>query len=159
MLAATYCASGRSIIAGHIREFEPDIVHVHELYPFFSPWILLECKRAGVPVIMTCHDYRLTCPTYQHLCRGMVCQLCAKGHEYWCVLKNCRENIFESLAYAMWKVVARKFELFFNNVSVFIAGSQFAKARLMRCRLCGGAHRYSAEYGFWSGLGCRAIDG
>lgn len=125
-----YSASGRSIITGHIRKFEPDIVHVHELYPFFSPWILLECKRAGVPVIMTCHDYRLTCATYQHLSKGKVCELCANGHEYWCVLKNCRDNIFESFAYAIWKVIARKLQLFYNNVSVFIAGSQFAKARL-----------------------------
>ncbi len=127
-----YCKSGRRIIAKHIREHKPDIVHVHELYPFFSPWILPECRLAGVPVVLTCHDYRLTCPTYQHLCKGMVCELCADGREYWCVFKNCADNIFESIAYALWNAVARKFHLFHDNVSYFISLSEFAKVRFSR---------------------------
>src|SRR5947207_249745 len=52
-----------------VREFEavlrlrpPQVVHVHELYPLISPWILPSCERAGIPVIMSCSDFRLSCP-------------------------------------------------------------------------------------------------
>ena len=37
-------------IASLIEEFRPDVVHVYELYPLISPWILAECRRRGVPV-------------------------------------------------------------------------------------------------------------
>jgi glycosyltransferase involved in cell wall biosynthesis len=41
----------------------PDVVHVHSVYPMFSPSVLVACRRAGVPVVMTVHSHGLTCPT------------------------------------------------------------------------------------------------
>ena len=32
-------------LAARIKEFKPDVVHVYELYPMISPWILPECRR------------------------------------------------------------------------------------------------------------------
>ena len=126
-----YSASSRKAMAKLIREFKPDLIHVHGLYPFFSPWILVECRLAGVPVVMTFHEYRLTCPTSHHLLNNTVCELCVGGHEYWCVLKNCRNNIFESVAYALHNVIARKFRLFQDNVTVPIAYNEFARHQLI----------------------------
>ena len=48
----------------------PDLVHAHNLYPFFSPSVLVACRRAGVPVVMTTHNYFLTCPVINHLYQG-----------------------------------------------------------------------------------------
>ena len=109
----------------------PDVVHVHSVYPMFSPSILVACRRMNVPVVMTVHSHNLTCPTWYHLYKGQVCEECVGGHEYRCVLKNCRNNILESSAYALRSSVARSFRLFHDNVTVLIALTPFAKAKLV----------------------------
>jgi glycosyltransferase involved in cell wall biosynthesis len=109
----------------------PDVVHVHNLYPWFSPSVLVACRRAGVPVVMTAHNYLLTCPITNHLYRGRVCEKCFGGREYWCVLRNCRGNRAESLAYAVRSFTARKLRFFHRYVTVLIVLSDFAKQRLI----------------------------
>jgi glycosyltransferase involved in cell wall biosynthesis len=115
-----------------IESDRPDVVHVHSVYPMFSPSILVACQRKNVPVVMTVHSHNLTCPTWYHLYKGRVCEDCVGGHEYRCVLKNCRNNVFESSAYALRSGVARKFRLFHDNVSVLIVLTQFAKTKLLQ---------------------------
>ncbi|HUG69104.1 MAG TPA: glycosyltransferase [Pirellulaceae bacterium] len=112
-------------------EDRPDVVHVHNLYPLFSPSVLVACKRAGVPVVMSVHNQQLTCPRADHLRRGRICEKCVGGGEYNCVLRNCRQNIFESVAYAARSAFARKMRLFHDNVTLFVAVSEFAKSRLV----------------------------
>jgi glycosyltransferase involved in cell wall biosynthesis len=115
-----------------IEKDRPDVVHVHSVYPMFSPSILVACKRKNVPVVMTVHSHNLTCPTWYHLYQGRVCEDCVGGHEYRCVIKNCRSNILESSAYALRSSVARRFRLFHDNVSKLIVMTPFAKAKLLR---------------------------
>jgi glycosyltransferase involved in cell wall biosynthesis len=114
-----------------LKSDRPDVVHVHSVYPMFSPSILVACRRAGVPVVMTVHTHNLTCPAWYHLYKGRVCEDCLGGHEYRCVLKNCRENIFESSGYALRNTFARVFRLFHDNVTMIIVMTRFAKERLM----------------------------
>lgn len=110
----------------------PDVVHVHSVYPMFSPSVLVACRRANVPVVMTVHSHNLTCPTWHHLYKGRICEDCLGGHEYRCVLKNCRNNILESSAYALRSSVARSFRLFHDNVDMLIVMTVFAKEKLLR---------------------------
>jgi glycosyltransferase involved in cell wall biosynthesis len=39
--------------------FQPDVVHIHNIYTHFSPSILRPCKQRGIPVVMTVHDHAL----------------------------------------------------------------------------------------------------
>jgi len=117
-----------------VREFErvlaerrPDIVHVHELYPLISPWILPACARAKVPVVMTCNDFRLSCPIATHYSHREMCYRCLGGREYWCVLRNCRGSVPESIAYAARGASARRFGLFDHNVDTFLTISDFQR--------------------------------
>ena len=112
----------------------PDIVHVHDLYPLLVS-ILPACRETGVPVVMTVHNYRLTCPTLFHFHKGKVCEKCLGGREYWCILRNCREDLFESTAFALHNIVARRYRLFIDNVTVFIAITEFVKTQLQRAGL------------------------
>ncbi|WBO85369.1 glycosyltransferase [Hymenobacter yonginensis] len=45
-----------------IEDFQPDILHIHNLFPVASPAVLWAARQAGVPVVMTLHNYRLICP-------------------------------------------------------------------------------------------------
>lgn len=51
-----------------LRRERPDVVNVHNLYPFISPAALFECRKAGVPVVMTVHNFRLVCPLRASSC-------------------------------------------------------------------------------------------
>jgi len=122
-----YSWSARRDIGEELRSFRPDIVHAHNLYPWFSPSVLSECRRAGVPVVVTVHNFGLTCPHWSHIRRGEECTRCLGGREYWCVLRNCRESVFESVDYALRSTVARRLRLFHDNVTMFVALTQFAR--------------------------------
>ncbi|MBD2715320.1 glycosyltransferase family 4 protein [Microvirga sp. STR05] len=45
-----------------IARFRPDVLHIHNLFPVGSPALLWAARAAGVPVVMTLHNYRLICP-------------------------------------------------------------------------------------------------
>lgn len=115
-----------------LRADRPDVVHVHNLYPLISPSVLVACRHEGVPVVMTSHNYMLTCPVVNHLHQGSVCEKCVGGREYNCLLQNCRGNRAESLAYMTRSIVARKFRWFRDYVTIHIMLSEFAKRRLVK---------------------------
>lgn len=114
-----------------IREERPDVAHVHSLYPMFSPSILRACKSERVPVVMTVHNWILTCPTWCHLYNGKVCEACTHGHEYRCILKNCRRNMPESIAYGLRSMAATWLRLFHDNVDRFLVLTPFGQEKLL----------------------------
>jgi len=57
-------------------QFQPDIVHVHNWFPTLSPSIFRTCRRAGIPVVNTLHNYRLLCVGATLFRDGQVCEDC-----------------------------------------------------------------------------------
>jgi glycosyltransferase involved in cell wall biosynthesis len=127
-----YAAAAIAEFRRRLAEFRPQVVHTHELYPLISPWILPQCRAAGVPVVHTCYDFRLTCPVATHFQNGKTCRRCLGGREYWAVLNNCRGHFGESLAYALRNALARKFALFTKHVDHFIVQTEFGRDWLSR---------------------------
>jgi glycosyltransferase involved in cell wall biosynthesis len=110
-----------------LAAFRPDVVHVHEVFPLVSPWILPRCTRRGIPVVMTTVDYRMTCPVGTHLRDGRICDQCTGGREYQAVLHNCRGNLVESATVAVYNAMARRLRLFTDHVTRFVAPSEFTR--------------------------------
>jgi len=46
-----------------IREFKPDVVHLHNWHYASGPWIIRTVKKMNVPIVITLHNYRLLCPS------------------------------------------------------------------------------------------------
>ena len=129
--SSMYSPSARRHAARLIAKERPDVVHVHNIYPLFSPSVLIACRQAGVPVVMTNHNYLLTCPIVSHLRQGQVCEKCLTHGEHWCMLRNCRQNMAESMVYAARAVLARQLRLFKELVTVHIVLSEFARQKLL----------------------------
>ena len=110
----------------------PDVVHVHSVYPLISPSVLVACRRAGVPVVMTCHNLRLACPAGGGYGPAGGCDRCTRTGEHLCVLRNCRHRLAQSFAYALRGFVARKMGWFRDCVTTFISPSRFVVDRLTR---------------------------
>jgi glycosyltransferase involved in cell wall biosynthesis len=126
-MSGVYSFSSARQMRHLIRKSRPDLVHAHNIYPQLSPSIFAACQSLGVPVIWHRHDHRPMCPTGQCFLNGRTCELCVGGREYHCVLKNCRKNFAESIAYATRTNLARKLRLLTKNVTLFIAPSEYLK--------------------------------
>jgi len=137
--SGVYSCEARQQMANALEQHHPDLVQVQNLYPFLSPSIFKPCRQRGVPIVMRCPNYRLFCPSGLHLSHGQVCERCLGGKEYWCVLRNCENDSFKSLGYALRNAVARMTRSILDNVSIFIVLSQFQKQRFIHAGIP--AHR------------------
>lgn len=135
VFSAIYSPASRREMAGLLAREHPDIVHVHNLYPLLSPSVLSACHAAGVPVVMTVHNYRLICPIAVHFRAGRICEDCAGGREWWCALHNCRDNRLESAAYALRNWAVRVLGFYRKHVTAYLAISGFLKERLVAAGL------------------------
>jgi len=125
----SYSLSEYRRMLGIIKLNRPDIVHAHGLYPFFTPSVLVACRKMEIPVVLHCHSFQLICPIALLFRNNDICDLCSNNKEYWCILKNCRNNIFESVGYALRHYIAKRFHLFHKNVDFFIVPSEFSRQR------------------------------
>lgn len=46
-----------------LKQYKPDIVHVHNLHFGASPSVLYAIKHSKIPFVITLHNYRLLCPS------------------------------------------------------------------------------------------------
>lgn len=72
-----------------LREFRPDVVHVHNTFPVISPSILYACRDERVPVVVTLHNYKLLCASGDFFRDGEVCHDCAGGNPLSAVRHRC----------------------------------------------------------------------
>ena len=121
-----------SEIKNLLLTFKPEIVHIHNLYPFISPAILNVINRYNIPIAMTVHNYRLICPNGLLFTQGTICQKCENGREWNCILNNCEGSIAKSSGYALRNIYARKRKLYSSNISRFICLTEFQKKKLIQ---------------------------
>lgn len=59
-----------------LKEFRPDVVHLHNVHSYLSPVMAGLAHKQGIRVVWTLHDYKLLCPSYSCLREGKPCELC-----------------------------------------------------------------------------------
>lgn len=59
-----------------LKDFAPDVVHLHNIHSYISPVVAKLAKKRGCKVVWTMHDYKLACPSYSCLYNGKPCELC-----------------------------------------------------------------------------------
>ncbi|MCE7798411.1 glycosyltransferase family 4 protein [Sphingobium sufflavum] len=118
---------------GALRDFaarmaadRPDIVHTHELYPLISPWLFEVCAQAGVPVVHSCYDFRITCPIATHHDGTGVCTRCPDHGAHQAILNDCRNSYAESAAFALRHAVAGWRDFYRRHVDQFIVLTDFS---------------------------------
>jgi len=116
-----------------IRVFKPDLVHIHNFFPRFSPSIHLACLRVGIPVVQSLHNFRLLCPSATFCGKGKVCDECLGKLIPWPSVENgCyRNSRAASVAVALMLSVHRALGTWRRSVSCFVALSDFARNRFV----------------------------
>lgn len=133
-LGTIYSPAARANVAKRVASFQPDVAHVHNFFPLFSPSIYYACHEAGIPVVQTLHNYRVICPNAQLLRGGKVCEDCVgKGVPWPGVLHACyRGSRAGTAAVAAMATVHRWIGTWNNMVSAFIALTSFSREKLVQ---------------------------
>ena len=72
-----------------IEDFNPDVVHVHNLFPNWSTsWL----KHVSQPVVSTIHNFRPVCAAGTLLRDGQFCNLCPTSGSHHAVAKGCYQG-------------------------------------------------------------------
>lgn len=127
-----YSPSGIRGMRKAIRRENPDIINIHNLYPFISPAALSECYQAKIPVVMTVHNYRLICPTGLFMRNGVPCEECLqRGNEWSCIRHNCEGILPRSIGYALRGAYARWNKSFYRFVDRMVCLTDFQRQKLI----------------------------
>ena len=109
-----------------------DVAHLHNVYHQLSPSILAPLHRAGIPVVMTVHDYKLVCPVYTLTSHGEICERCVGGHFQNAVRLRCnRGSLAGSALVAGESWLHRTLRLWEHGVDVFVTPSSYMRDKLV----------------------------
>ncbi|NQZ56618.1 MAG: glycosyltransferase family 4 protein, partial [Lentisphaeraceae bacterium] len=110
------------------REFKADLIHAHNVYNQISPVIL---KNIELPVIMTAHDYKPICPSYNLYKNGKNCYECLGGDFRPCIKGNCVQGSrLKSTIAAISSYYHRQVGTYNTTINYYVAPSHFMKKQL-----------------------------
>lgn len=121
-----YSQKNKKSISNLLDQFQPDVVHVFGIYVIISPSILEACKEKGIPVVMSCNDYKHICTNYRLYHHGHICLDCKGGKLYSAVVNNCCKHSFAfSVASSIEAYVHKMKNIYKKNVHLFLFESNF----------------------------------
>jgi glycosyltransferase involved in cell wall biosynthesis len=113
-----------------VARFRPDVAHLHNVYHQLSPSVVAALDGAGVPTVLTLHDYKLVCPSYQLLDHGTVCEACVTGGVHHALRRRCKDGSLASSGILALESGLHRHLRAYRGVDRFIAPSRFLAARV-----------------------------
>jgi glycosyltransferase involved in cell wall biosynthesis len=115
-----------------IKRTRPDVAHVHSVHPQISPAVYAACKKGGVPVVHTLHNYRYICPGALLLRDGKPCEKCVGRWPLGALRHRCYHGSLAASAALVAMICFHRLRgSFSGEVDRYIALTEFAKARLV----------------------------
>jgi len=127
-----WSTSARRGIERVVEDFAPDVVHLHNIYHQLSPSVLEPLRRLGIPAVMTLHDYKLACPTYQFLDHGAPCQACIDGGFRQAVRRRCKGGSLPASALCATESWLHRRTGAYDPVGRFVCPSRYLADRMAR---------------------------
>ncbi|HBU07484.1 MAG TPA: glycosyltransferase family 1 protein [Candidatus Magasanikbacteria bacterium] len=115
-----------------VNDFEPDVVHFHNIYHQLSFSLLDIIKEKNIPSVMTLHDYKMISPNYSLFHHGKIADEICGCNYYRCVFNNCMEDYANSLI-ATIEAYWRKFKKYSSYIDLYISPSEFLKNKFVKC--------------------------
>jgi len=132
-----YNSSSANAVANIIKEFKPDIIHIHNLFFVASPSVFYVASKFKIPVVLTIHNYRLICSNALLFRNSEVCELCVKkkfpvsGIRYKCYRDSASASALVTTITGIHKLIGA----WRKKVSVFITPTEFVRSKLLSSSL------------------------
>jgi len=127
-----YSRDANTSIQRLLRKTDVDIAHFHVYHGKLTASILGSLKKAGIPLIQTLHDYKLTCPIATHLSGDNICEACEGKKFLRAIPKRCNRR---SLARTVLSVSESYVSRFLGSVDKFdhfISVSNFLRKKMIQ---------------------------
>ncbi len=125
---AIYFAEAKRKFERLVKETNPDIVHIQNIYHEISPSILNVCRKYNIPVVQTVHDYKLICPNYKLFCNGKIETFCKGGDFYKEIFHKCTSGSISASALTALEMYIHKWlHIYDRGVKYWIAPSKAVK--------------------------------
>jgi glycosyltransferase involved in cell wall biosynthesis len=122
----------KAALGSALDAWRPDVVHCHNIYHQLSPSVLAAAEQRRIPVVLTMHDYKLACPTYQFLDKGEPCTACVDGGPWQAARRACKDGSRAASGIASLEVwLHRRFQAY-DPVGRFISPSRFLADQIAR---------------------------
>lgn len=132
-LETIWSSKAATAVRRAVRDFRPDIVHVHNTFPQLSPSIYEACRSEGVSVVQTLHNFRLICPVATLLRDGKPCEDCVGRVVPWpSVLHACYDDSRSKTATIAAMLSFNRVRKSFNHVAAYIALSNFNRTLFIK---------------------------
>jgi len=110
-----------------IKEFKPEVVHLHNIYHQLSPSLIYVLKKHKIPAVMTLHDYKLISPAYNLFSNGKIYERACGKKFYRCFLDKCINNSYGASLVAAAEAYLHKFLKTYSKVDAFISPTKFLR--------------------------------
>lgn len=117
-----------------LQEFNPDIVHLHNVHSYLSPAVVKLAKKFGCRVVWTLHDYKLACPAYSCLNRGSICEKCFTS-KINVVKERCFKESLPASVLAYFEAKKWNVKKLQRYVDYFVCPSAFIKRQMLKAGL------------------------
>ena len=134
-LALDIFASTRTIddIQRIHREFKPDIIHAHNIFPLISPSIYKISKKLHIPIVQTLHNFRLLCPQAMLFRDGKACESCIGKIPWRASLYHCYRNSFAQSSFTAIAITTHKIlDNWQQSLHQYIVLSQVARDKFIQ---------------------------
>ena len=114
-----------------LNDTKIDLAHFHIYYGKLTASILGVLKEAGIPLIQTLHEYKLTCPVYSHLSNDEICEACAGKHFWRALPKRCNRGSLARTALSVTESYVSKMLGAVKKFDHFISVSHFLREKMI----------------------------
>jgi len=110
-----------------LTKFQPDIVHLNNIYHHLSPSIIDVFKKKKIPVVLTLRDYKLICAIYKLWRQGKVCEECSRQNFKSILKNNCHLKGYLGESLLLWAemMLHHKILKIYDKIDIFTAPSRF----------------------------------
>jgi glycosyltransferase involved in cell wall biosynthesis len=127
-LRSVYNRNAYRITTEKVKEFKPDVAHVHNLFYMASPSVLFALHRLNTPVVATLHNYRLICSNALLLRNERPCELCVRQKfPIHGIIHRCyKSSVAASVATTLYSSIHKLLNTWNSKIDVFIVLTEFA---------------------------------
>lgn len=121
-----YSFEARNRLAALLRDYRPDVAHLHNIYHHLSPSILSLLRREAIPSVMTAHDLKIACPNNKMLNHLGICERCRSGNYLQVVRHRCvQESTAASAIVGVESFLHRWLDSYRRNLDRIVVPSRF----------------------------------
>ena len=116
-----------------VKDFKPDVVHVHNYFPRLSPSIFWAAKNNNATVVHTLYNYRFCCANPALLRDLLPCEECVGRTPFPALKHRCyRHSLPATFAVVAMQLIHKYLHTLHNKIDACISFTEFGRSIMIR---------------------------